>query len=157
MWLGERQIGRCRPSLVTFDARTFGRGMVRHSARATRIKIAINLFGQVQFGPCARVVVAKNVEDLHSDANNINKQTALTQKGEIVSGRSDPVNMHDILTGSDPQGLYSTAGGDTTCGNWMKSGDGSAIVGHHDRTDLKDTRAHELLELLAWLARLQPG
>jgi len=86
------------------------------------------------------VVVAKSIEDLHSDANNINKQTALTEKGEIVSGRGDAVNMHDILTGSDPQGLYSTAGGDTTCGNWAKSGDGSAIVGHHDRTGLKDTR-----------------
>jgi hypothetical protein len=86
------------------------------------------------------VVVAKSVGDLHSDSNNINKQTALTEKGEIVSGRGDAVNMHDILTGSDPQGLYSTAGGDTTCGNWTKSGDGSAIVGHHDRTGLKDTR-----------------
>ncbi len=86
------------------------------------------------------VVVAKSVEDLHSDSNNINKQTALTEKGEIVSGRGDAVNMHDILTGSDPQGLYSTAGGDTTCGNWTKNSDGSAIVGHHDRTGLKDTR-----------------
>ena len=85
------------------------------------------------------VVVAKNVDDLHS-ANIANKQTALTEKGEIVSGRGDAVNMHNILTGSDPQGLYSTAGGDTTCGNWTKSGDGSAIVGHHDRTGLKDTR-----------------
>jgi hypothetical protein len=74
------------------------------------------------------VVVAKNVEDLHSDSTNINKQTALTEKVETVSGRGDAVNMHDILTGSDPQGLYSTAGGDTTCGNWTKSGEGSAIV-----------------------------
>jgi hypothetical protein len=86
------------------------------------------------------VVVAKSVEDLHSGAANINKQTALTEKGEIVSGGGDPVNMHDILTGSDPQGMYSTAGGDTTCGNWTKSGDGSAIVGHHDLRGLKDTR-----------------
>jgi hypothetical protein len=86
------------------------------------------------------VVVAKNVEDLHSDSNKINKETALTEKGEIVSGRGDAVNMHDILTGSDPQGLYSTAGGDTTCANWTKSSDGSAIVGHHDRSGLKDTR-----------------
>src|SRR6516162_8189785 len=78
-------------------------------------------------------VLAKSVDDLHSDSNNINKQTALSEKGEIVSGRGDAVNMHDILTGSDPQGLYSTAGGDTTCGNWTKSGDGSAIVGRHDR------------------------
>ena len=70
---------------------------------------------------------------------NLNKQTALTEKGEVVSGRGDRPNMHDILTGSDPQGLYSTAGGDTTCGNWTKSGDGSAIVGHHDRAGLKKT------------------
>jgi hypothetical protein len=86
------------------------------------------------------VVIAKNVSDLHSDNNKITKQTALTEKGEVASGRGDPVNTHDILTGSDPQGRYSTAGGDTTCGNWTKSGDGSAIVGHHDRMGLKDTR-----------------
>jgi hypothetical protein len=85
------------------------------------------------------VVVAKSIEDLHSDANNITKQTALTEKGEPVPGRGDPVNTHDMLTGSDPQGHFSTAGGDTTCGNWSKSGEGSAIVGHHDRTGLKDT------------------
>ena len=86
------------------------------------------------------VMVAKSVQDLHSAHNNINKQTALTEKGEVVSGRGDAVNMHDILTGSDPAGNFSTAGGDTTCGNWTKSGEGSAIVGHHDRTGLKDTR-----------------
>jgi hypothetical protein len=76
------------------------------------------------------VVVAKSVDDLHSAAVNINKETALTEKGEIVSGSGDAINTHDILTGSDPQGMYSTAGGDTTCANWTKSGDGSDIVGH---------------------------
>jgi len=86
------------------------------------------------------VVVAKSVEDLHSAAVNIDKQTALTEKGEVISGRGDAVNQHDILTGSDPQGMFSTAGGDTTCGNWTKNGEGSAIVGHHDRIGLKDTR-----------------
>ena len=86
------------------------------------------------------VVVATNVENLHSDKVNITKQTALTEKGEVVSGRGDAVNAHDILTGSDPQGMFSTAGGDTTCGNWTKSGEGSAIVGHHDRAGLKDSR-----------------
>jgi len=86
------------------------------------------------------VVVARGVEDLHSDANNLTKQTALNEKGEVVSGRGDSPNRHDVLTGSDPDGRYSTAGGDTTCGNWTKSGDGSAIVGHHDRMGLKDTR-----------------
>jgi hypothetical protein len=86
------------------------------------------------------VVIAKDVEELHSEKNNINKQTALTEKGEMVKGRGDTPNEHDILTGSDPAGMYSTAGGDTTCGNWTKSGEGSAIVGHHDRMGLKDTR-----------------
>src|SRR5213594_997238 len=91
-------------------------------------------------GGATGVTVAKNVEDLHSSSNNISKQTALTEKGEAVSGRGDAVNMHDILTGSDPAGNFSTAGGDTTCGNWTKCAEGSAIVGHHDLTGLKDTR-----------------
>ena len=87
------------------------------------------------------VVIAKDVDDLHSPNNNINKKTALSERGEIVPGRVDPVNTHDVLTGSDPQGMYSTAGGDTTCGNWTKGGDdGSAIVGHHDRMGLKVSR-----------------
>jgi hypothetical protein len=85
-------------------------------------------------------VVAKSVADLHSDAANITKQTALNEKGEMVKGRGDTPNEHDILTGSDPQGMFSTAGGDTTCGNWSKNGEGSAIVGHHDRAGLKDSR-----------------
>ena len=86
------------------------------------------------------LVVAASLDDLHSANVNITKQTALTEKGEPVSGRGDAVNTHDILTGSDPEGMYSTAGGDTTCGNWTKSGDGSAIVGHHDRAGLQPTR-----------------
>jgi len=84
-------------------------------------------------------VVAGSVEDLHSASCNINKKTALTEKAEVVSGRGDPVNMHDILTGSDPNGFFSTAGGDTTCANWSSGGEGSAIVGHHDRIGLKET------------------
>jgi len=85
-------------------------------------------------------LIAKDIEELHSDANNITKETALNEKGETVSGRGDDVNRHDILTGSDPEGRYSTAGCDTTCGNWTKNDEGSAIVGHHDRLGLKDTR-----------------
>jgi hypothetical protein len=101
---------------------------------------ARNRIGKGPWQNAKGVVVGKSVDDLHSAANNITKQTALTEKGEQVSGRGDPVNMHDILTGSDPEGMFSTAGGDTTCGNWTKSGEGSAIVGHHDRAGLKDTR-----------------
>lgn len=85
------------------------------------------------------VVVAKSVDDLHSQGNNLDKQTALTEQGAVVSGRGDAVNTHDILTGSDHTGRYSTAGGDTTCANWTSSGEGSAIVGHHDRRGLKET------------------
>jgi hypothetical protein len=86
------------------------------------------------------VVVARNVNELHSEKANITKETALDEKGQPVKGRGDKPNEHDILTGSDPNGMYSTAGGDTTCGNWSKSAEGSAIVGHHDRMGLKDTR-----------------
>ncbi|MFH1869186.1 MAG: hypothetical protein ABIK82_02780 [Pseudomonadota bacterium] len=86
------------------------------------------------------VLIARNVKDLHSGRDKINKQNALTEKGEPISGRGDAVNMHDILTGSDPAGMYSTAGSDTTCANWTSSEAGSAIVGHHDRMGLKDTR-----------------
>ena len=86
------------------------------------------------------VVVAKNLDDLHSEHANVTKETALSEKGEPIKGRGDTPNEHDILTGSDPSGRFSTAGGDTTCGNWTKSAEGSAIVGHHDRQGLKDTR-----------------
>lgn len=89
------------------------------------------------------VVVAKGLADLHSPKANINKKTALTEKGETVKGRGDTPNEHDILTGSDPMGMYSTAGGDTTCKNWTSSGEGSAIVGHHDRAGLKPSRHME--------------
>ena len=88
------------------------------------------------------VVVAKSVDDLHSNKNNLSKQNSLTEKGDVLSGSGDPVNVHDILTGSDPAGMYSTAGGDTTCGNWTKSAEGSAIVGHHDRAGLKKETRH---------------
>jgi len=83
-------------------------------------------------------VIAGSVDELHG-SNRLDKQTALTEKGEVVAGRGDAVNLHDVLTGSTPEGR-ATAGGsaDTTCGNWTKSGEGSAIVGHHDRMGLRD-------------------
>jgi hypothetical protein len=84
------------------------------------------------------VVIARNVADLHGN-NNLNKQTALTEKGEIVNGSGDTPNMHDILTGSQPDGTAFQGAADRTCGNWTKSGgDGAAMVGHHDRIGLRD-------------------
>src|SRR2546430_14525972 len=82
-------------------------------------------------------VVAKSVADLHSASNNVNKQTALTEKGEAVPGRGDQVNQHDIMTGSDPNGMFSPAGGDTTSRNWTKNREGSAIVRHQDPQGLQ--------------------
>ena len=81
-------------------------------------------------------VVAKDVADLHGASNNLNKQTALTEKGGGVKGRGDQPNEHDILTGTQADGTAFPAGEDKTCGNWTKGGEGSAIVGHHDRTGL---------------------
>ncbi|MCC7485928.1 MAG: hypothetical protein IT529_13210 [Burkholderiales bacterium] len=83
------------------------------------------------------VIVARNLDELHG-ANNLDKQTALTEKGEVVNGMGDTPNMHDILTGSTPGGMAMGGPGDTTCGNWTSSGKGAAIVGHHDRRGLRE-------------------
>jgi hypothetical protein len=78
----------------------------------------------------------QNVAHLHGPNNNINKQTALTEKGDTVNGRGDTPNMHDILTGSQPDGTAIAGAVDSTCGNWTKRGEGAAMVGHHDRMGL---------------------
>lgn len=82
--------------------------------------------------------VADDVASLHSDANNINKDTALDEKGQVVNGRGDTPNRHDILTGSKPDG---TRIADQTCSNWTSDGDGAAMTGHHDRKGLDDSAA----------------
>jgi hypothetical protein len=85
------------------------------------------------------VVIAKDVAELHGDNNKLTKQTALTEKGDVVPGRGDQPNKHDILTGSEPDGTSFPADKDMTCGNWTKSGEGAAMVGHADRTGLDDS------------------
>ncbi|RWF95104.1 MAG: hypothetical protein EOQ45_09250 [Mesorhizobium sp.] len=85
------------------------------------------------------VKIADDVASLHSDANAITKQTALDEKGEMVNGRGDKPNRHDVLTGSKPDG---TKIADQTCGDWTLSGaEGAAMTGHHDRTGLDDSAA----------------
>jgi hypothetical protein len=79
------------------------------------------------------VMVAKDVADLHSDNNKLSKENSLTEKGEVVNGRGDTPNQHDIITGSQPDGTAFTDGADHTCKDWTSSGEGSAQVGHHDR------------------------
>jgi len=103
---------------------------------------AVNAKDRIGDGPWQNakgVVVAKSNADLHGASNNLNKQTAITEKGEVVNGRGDTPNRHDILTGTQPDGTAFTVAEDKTCGNWTKSGDGNAVVGHHDRTGLDTT------------------
>lgn len=86
-------------------------------------------------------LIAEDIDALHTEAVNISLQTALDENGNQVNGRGAQPNKHDILTGSDSAGHFSTAGGDSTCSNWTSnSADGSAIVGHHDRVGLNPSR-----------------
>ena len=104
---------------------------------------AVNARDRIGSGPWQNakgVVIAKDVADLHGK-NNVSKETAVTETGNVVNGRGDTPNMHDILTGSQPDGTAFAAAEDRTCGNWTKSGQGSAMVGHHDRQGLRDDDA----------------
>jgi len=99
---------------------------------------AVNAKERIGRGPWQNakgVVVAKDVAELHG-SNDLTKQTALDEKGAVVNGRGDTPNRHDILTGTQADGTAFPPGEDRTCGNWTKSGEGSAFVGHHDRTGL---------------------
>jgi hypothetical protein len=101
---------------------------------------AVNARDRIGTGPWVNArgdVIARDVAELHGK-NNLTRETGLTEKGERVNGRGDSPNMHDILTGSQPDGTAFPAGEDRTCGNWTKSGQGAAMVGHHDRQGLRD-------------------
>jgi uncharacterized protein YidB (DUF937 family) len=98
---------------------------------------AVNAKDRIGTGPWYNAkgqIVAKDLADLHGEAAAFTKQSALNEKGEVVNGRGDTPNRHDILTGSKQDG--TVADGDAamaTCGNWTSSGEGSAAVGHFDR------------------------
>jgi hypothetical protein len=97
---------------------------------------SINARDRIGAGPwhnAKGVLIATDVDDLHSDDANINKETALDENGAIVNGSGDSPNRHDILTGTRIDGTAFDDGRDHTCSNWMASGEGSAHVGHHDR------------------------
>jgi hypothetical protein len=79
------------------------------------------------------VQVAASVADLHSDNNKLSKDNSLNEKGEVVNGRGDTPNRHDILTGTGLDGTLAMGEGDMTCGNWTGNGAGAAMAGHHDR------------------------
>jgi hypothetical protein len=111
------------------------------STQASGGQPPVNARDRIGTGPWRNaqgVVIAANVAELHGQ-NNLTKATALTEKGQPVNGRGDNPNMHDMLTGSQPDGTAFTGTDDMTCGNWTKSGaDGAAMLGHHDRMGLRD-------------------
>jgi hypothetical protein len=114
------------------------------SAQASGAQQAVHARDRIGSGPWQNakgVVIAGNVGELHGQ-NNLTKETALTEKGEVVLGAGDSPNQHDILTGSQPDGTALASAEDSTCGNWTKSGtEGAAMVGHSDRRGLSDTEA----------------
>jgi hypothetical protein len=102
---------------------------------------AVNAKDRIGNGPWQNakgVVVAKTVAELHGD-NNLTKQTALSEKGDVINGRGDTPNRHDILTGSQPDGTAFAGAEDRTCRNWTSSTQGAAMLGHSDRTGLDDS------------------
>ncbi len=106
------------------------------STSASGGQAAVNARDRIGKGPWFNAKgerIAANLDELHSDTNNLTKQTQLTEKGEMVNGRGDTPNRHDILTGSQLDGTAFPSGADKTCGNWTSAGEGSAQVGHHDR------------------------
>lgn len=114
-------------------------GKTWHAYLSTSDTDARDRIGKGPWVNAKGVKIADDVASPHSDANGITKQTALNEKGEVVNGRGDTPNRHDMLTGSKPDG---TKIADQTCGDWTMSGtDGVAMMGHHDRTGLDDSAA----------------
>jgi hypothetical protein len=113
------------------------------STQAADGKAAENARDRIGKGPWQNakgVVIAKDVAELHG-ANNLTKQTALSEKGDVTNGRGDTPNRHDILTGSQADGTAFAAGEDRTCKNWTSSTQGAAMLGHADRQGLRDDDA----------------
>ena len=106
------------------------------SASATTTEPAMNARDRIGTGPWYNAegfLVAANLDALHRDMARLNKETAVTERLDQVNGVGDTPNMHDILTGSRPDGTAFGRGEELTCGNWTSSASGRAQVGHHDR------------------------
>jgi len=115
-------------------------GKTWHAYLSTQGAGAVNARDRIGKGPWVNakgVIIAKDVTELHG-ANNLTKQTALTEKGEVNNGISDKPNRHDILTGSQPDGTAFPLDKDMTCKNWTSSTEGAAMLGHSDRLGLRD-------------------
>ena len=115
------------------------KGKTWHAYLSTKDTDARDRIGKGPWFNAKGEKIADDVASLHSDNNDLTKQTALNEKGEVINGRGDTPNRHDILTGSKPDG---TRIADQTCGDWTLSGaEGAAMMGHSDRTGLDDSAA----------------
>jgi hypothetical protein len=120
-------------------AETVGSKKTWKAYLSTSTENARDRIGKGPWYNAKEVMIAKNVDELHkAETNMINKTNGLNEKGEIVNGRGDTPNRHDILTGSTPDGKVSK---DQTCGDWTLDGEGAAMTGHHDRIGLNDDDA----------------
>jgi hypothetical protein len=114
------------------------------SQQAVGGKQAVNARDRIGAGPwhnAKGAKIADNVAHLHGDTldqarlgNNLSRTTVLNEKGENMKGAGDTPNQHDVLTGSQPDGTAFPAGQDKTCGNWTSNNEGTAQLGHFDRT-----------------------
>jgi hypothetical protein len=107
------------------------------SAHATASSPAIDARNRIGFGPwynAKGVEVASTLNNLHSEYMQLGKENSLDENGNMVNGRGDTPNQHDILTGSGLSGRTVDDGRNHTCNNWTSNGEGSAHVGHFDRT-----------------------
>src|ERR1700730_17378345 len=113
------------------------------STQAADGKPAINARDRIGKGPGQKakgVAAAKDVAEWHV-ANGLTKQSALSEKCELITGRGETPNRHDVLTGSQPDGTAFAAGDNRTCKNWTSSAQGAAMLGHSDRIGLRDDDA----------------
>jgi hypothetical protein len=117
-------------------------GKTWHAYLSTQGAGAVNARDRIGKGPWQNAkgtVIATSVDDLHSTNNKLTKQTALSEKGDVINGRGDTPNRHDILTGSTADGKAFPADKDMTCKNYSSSTEGSVMMGHSDRTGLDDS------------------
>ena len=111
------------------------------STTATDTTPAVHARDRIGAGPwynAEGMLIAADLDALHGNDHHVNKERATTERLDMVNGVGDDPNRHDILTGSQPDGIAFTPGADTPCGNWTSRGNGSAQVGHHDRTGRGD-------------------
>jgi len=106
------------------------------STQAANGQPAVNARDRIGTGPWYNangVLIAEDLDQLHSEEANTGKENSLSEAGDMINGRGDTPNQHDILTGSQADGTAFPAGTDQTCSNWTSNSEGTAVVGHFDR------------------------